>query len=85
MGRPREPEFCYFCGESNLNCIELHHVIPNSLWVYVDLSNMDEVWLCANCHIKLHKLLGPIFAFIKKTHVKSRVEAAGDAKKQTTE
>jgi predicted HNH restriction endonuclease len=66
MNSNRKDAECYFCGETNLSCLELHHILPTSIWVQVDIVNCDDVWLCANCHVKLHKLLSPFFKYIKK-------------------
>lgn len=54
---------CLFCG--SIENLTIHHIIPRSIGGTDDLSNL--VWLCGECHQKLHQiLLDQVIKYLKK-------------------
>ena len=43
---------CAICGMSDVNCLDLHHIVEISQGGHNHLNNM--ICLCANCHRQIH-------------------------------
>jgi len=59
---------CFFCGNTNSVVLQDHHIIPKQLPWLKELDDEDyteTICLCANCHIALHHVLGPLLKILK--------------------
>ena len=56
----RKIDPCEVCGERDIDIIDAHHIIPrkHNFSENVSRDKSDTIYLCQNCHKKLHKLFG---------------------------
>jgi len=76
---PTPTRGCYFCGESNLDVLEIHHIIPkHGLFVDSEQTGLENVTVrvCRNCHKKLHKILLVIADYLKLIDLSTKTERA---------
>lgn len=59
MSDPKHAGVCYFCGESNQNALEIHHLVPQRFGGSDEAEN--TVLLCGACHDKIERLYNDQF------------------------
>jgi len=78
-GYPNPTTECYFCGEPNLDVLEIHHIIPkHGLFVDSEKTGLENVTVrvCRNCHKKLHRILTVVADYLKLIDLSTKTERA---------
>ena len=56
----KQQKVCQVCGCSDMNKLEVHHVLPRSLYSEHKGNDANLVCLCSDCHAYLHDVIQPL-------------------------